>query len=89
MSLKHKFLAASVAVASALPTMALATDGGGGSAASGMSGILSGADTAKDMAGVCWEFMSGNPFLCVALGGSLVSGVGIRTFKRARRAAGG
>jgi hypothetical protein len=88
MALKGKILAASVALASALPTVAFASDTGGGGAA-GMGGITGATSTVVDMAGVCWDFMSTNPFLCVALAGSLISGVGIRTFKRARRAAGG
>lgn len=83
--MKGKILAASVALASALPTVAFASDTG----AAGMAGVTGATSTVVDMAEACWDFMSGNPFMCVALAGSLISGVGIRTFKRARRAAGG
>lgn len=77
-----RYLMVGAGLASVLPVSAFATDGGG------LTAVTSAADTVTTFVNKVFTMMTGNALLAVFMAASLI-GVGIRVFRRLRRAAGG
>ena len=82
---RTKVLAGVVAIGSALPTMAFATEGSTTSSLSNITGAIS---TVMDLTSRVLGLITSEPFLCVFAASGLLS-VGFTNWWRARRAAGG
>lgn len=84
---KSKAVAMSMMVAASLTLPAFATDGGGsGGSSSGMSTIISAADTVVTFVQKGFDLMTSNPLTAVYLASGLIS-VGLGKFIMMRRAA--
>ena len=79
-----KVLAVSAGLVSLMSVPALATDGGSGTS----GGVMSYVTNVVTLAGDVWTMVSGNPYLGTCLAAGLVT-IGIRIFRRSRRAVGG